>query len=322
MRAYGFTALGGPEREAFLDVPEPVRGRGRAAGAGARGRGEPGRLADARRLLRPDGPAVLGREVAGTVAAVGAGRHRLRRRRRGVRRLPRHARRIRAAGAGDGGSFAAHRPYGVSPGAGRGAAGRRRHGLRHPREPATCSRGARCWSTARAAGSAWRWCSSPGLRGLAVVGTASPAKHDLLTRLGAMPVAYGDGVADRIRAAAADGIDGALDLVGGEALRVLGGLVPARAAVLGRRQAPGQAARRGRGGARPEHRGAHASSPGWSPPASSTRSSARSVRWTRRTRRWRWSRTGTRSARSRCACERITSARAVVSAHDRLSWTA
>jgi NADPH2:quinone reductase len=64
------------------------------------------------------------------------------------------------------------------------------------------------------------------LRGLAVVGTASPAKHDLLTRLGATPVAYGDGVADRIRAAAADGIDGALDLVGGEALRVVGGLVP------------------------------------------------------------------------------------------------
>ena len=66
------------------------------------------------------------------------------------------------------------------------------------------------------------------LRGLAVVGAASPAKHDLLTRLGAIPVAYGDGMADRIRAAAADGIDGALDLVGGEALRVLGGLVPAR----------------------------------------------------------------------------------------------
>jgi NADPH2:quinone reductase len=72
-----------------------------------------------------------------------------------------------------------------------------------------------------------RWCSFARLRGLAVVGTASPAKHDLLTRLGATPVAYGDGVADRIRAAAAAGIDGALDLVGGEALRVIGGLVPA-----------------------------------------------------------------------------------------------
>ena len=136
------------------------------------------------------------------------------------------------------------------------------------------------------------------LRGLAVVGTASPAKHDLLTRLGATPVAYGDGVADRIRAAAADGIDGALDLVGGEALRVLGGLVPAGRLYSVADKPLVTAARRGRGGARPEHRGAAASSPAWSPPASSTRSSPRSVRWTRRTRRWRWSRTGTPPGRS------------------------
>jgi hypothetical protein len=60
-----------------------------------------------------------------------------------------------------------------------------------------------------------------------VVGTASPAEHDLLTRLGATPVAYGDGVADRIRAAAPDGIDGVMDLVGRWALRVVAGLVPA-----------------------------------------------------------------------------------------------
>jgi NADPH2:quinone reductase len=40
-------------------------------------------------------------------------------------------------------------------------------------------------------------------------------------------VAYGDGVVDRIRAAAPNRIDGALDLVGGAALRLVGGLVPA-----------------------------------------------------------------------------------------------
>ena len=28
MRAYGFTTLGGPECEEFLDVPEPVAGEG------------------------------------------------------------------------------------------------------------------------------------------------------------------------------------------------------------------------------------------------------------------------------------------------------
>ena len=32
-------------------------------------------------------------------------------------------------------------------------------------------------------------------RGLRVIGTASPAKHDLLAGFGAVPVAYGDGVA-------------------------------------------------------------------------------------------------------------------------------
>lgn len=51
-------------------------------------------------------------------------------------------------------------------------------------------------------------------RGARVIGTASPAKHDLLARLGAVPVAYGPGLADRVRAAAPGGVDAALDLVG------------------------------------------------------------------------------------------------------------
>ncbi|MBV9921818.1 MAG: zinc-binding dehydrogenase, partial [Pseudonocardia sp.] len=62
-------------------------------------------------------------------------------------------------------------------------------------------------------------------RGLRVIGTASPAKHALLTELGAVPVAYGDGVLERVRAAAPDGVDGVFDLVGGEALRAVAGLV-------------------------------------------------------------------------------------------------
>ncbi len=62
-------------------------------------------------------------------------------------------------------------------------------------------------------------------RGLRVVGTASPAKHELLTALGAVPVAYGDGVLERVRAAAPDGVDGLFDLVGGDALRAVAGLV-------------------------------------------------------------------------------------------------
>jgi NADPH:quinone reductase len=51
-------------------------------------------------------------------------------------------------------------------------------------------------------------------RGAMVVATASPARHELLRDLGAVPVAYGDGLADRVRAAAPGGIDAAVDLIG------------------------------------------------------------------------------------------------------------
>ena len=52
------------------------------------------------------------------------------------------------------------------------------------------------------------------LRGARVIGTASERNHDLLRELGAEPVAYGDGLADRVRALAPDGVDAAIDLVG------------------------------------------------------------------------------------------------------------
>lgn len=54
------------------------------------------------------------------------------------------------------------------------------------------------------------------LRGARVIGTASAAKHGLLEELGVVPVAYGDGLVDRVRALAPDGVDAALDLVGTE----------------------------------------------------------------------------------------------------------
>jgi NADPH:quinone reductase-like Zn-dependent oxidoreductase len=49
-------------------------------------------------------------------------------------------------------------------------------------------------------------------RGARVIATASPARHDQLRGYGAEPVAYGDGLADRVRAIGA--VDAALDLVG------------------------------------------------------------------------------------------------------------
>ncbi len=51
-------------------------------------------------------------------------------------------------------------------------------------------------------------------RGATVLGTASSGKHDLLRELGAIPVAYGPGLADRVRAAAPQGVDAAIDCVG------------------------------------------------------------------------------------------------------------
>ncbi|MEW1976579.1 NADP-dependent oxidoreductase [Microbacterium profundi] len=50
--------------------------------------------------------------------------------------------------------------------------------------------------------------------GATVIATGSPARHDQLRELGAIPVAYGDGLADRVRAAAPAGVTVALDCIG------------------------------------------------------------------------------------------------------------
>src|SRR6185436_17947141 len=73
MRAYGFTEIGGPDRQTFIDVPIPRPGpdellvRVRAAGV------NPGDWRLREGSYGHDGPAVLGREVAGTVVALGPG---------------------------------------------------------------------------------------------------------------------------------------------------------------------------------------------------------------------------------------------------------
>ncbi|AOP47868.1 NADP-dependent oxidoreductase [Streptomyces lydicus] len=56
--------------------------------------------------------------------------------------------------------------------------------------------------------------------GVTVIGTASPANHDFLRGLGAVPVAYGAGLADRVRAAAPKGVDAVFDAAGHDALPV------------------------------------------------------------------------------------------------------
>ena len=69
-------------------------------------------------------------------------------------------------------------------------------------------------------------------RGATVIATASPARHDFVRELGAIPVAYGPGLDGRVRAAAPGGVRVALDLVGtDEALDVSLDLVADRARI-------------------------------------------------------------------------------------------
>ncbi|MER7751648.1 NADP-dependent oxidoreductase [Kitasatospora sp. NPDC097643] len=65
-------------------------------------------------------------------------------------------------------------------------------------------------------------------RGLNVLGTASDANKAHVEALGAVQVRYGDGVAERVAAAAPDGVDGILDLIGGDALRAVAGTLTDR----------------------------------------------------------------------------------------------
>jgi len=71
-------------------------------------------------------------------------------------------------------------------------------------------------------------------RGATVVGTASEANHDYLRELGAVPVTYGPGLADRVGAVAPQGVDGALDTAGSGSLADLVAIVgdPAKVATV------------------------------------------------------------------------------------------
>lgn len=219
MRAYGFVEVGGPEKQAFLDVPVPVPGPGellvqvRSAGV------NPGDWRLREGAYGTAGPAVLGREVAGAVARVGPG--------------------VQGFTAGDevfGGCpgmvggwaeyalvqapFAAHRPSSVSPHDAAVlpvAAGTAFDALTNLGLP----RGATLLVNGAGGGVGLATVQLARAAGLRVIGTASPAKHALISSFGATPVAYGDGVLDRIREAARGDIDAVFDLVGGDALRVV-----------------------------------------------------------------------------------------------------
>jgi NADPH:quinone reductase-like Zn-dependent oxidoreductase len=72
------------------------------------------------------------------------------------------------------------------------------------------------------------------LAGARVIGTASPGTFEFLRQLGAEPVAYGPGLADRVRTLAPDGVTAATDLFGMETAEtaLALGIPPARISTI------------------------------------------------------------------------------------------
>jgi NADPH:quinone reductase-like Zn-dependent oxidoreductase len=63
-------------------------------------------------------------------------------------------------------------------------------------------------------------------RGAKVIASASEANHDYLREIGATPVVYGQGVAERVRAAAGGPVDAVLDVAGKTPIEELISLAP------------------------------------------------------------------------------------------------
>lgn len=70
-------------------------------------------------------------------------------------------------------------------------------------------------------------------RGARVIGTASPSRHDIVARFGGVPVSYGEGLEERVRRLAPEGVVAALDCVGtDEAIEVSLSLVADRGRIV------------------------------------------------------------------------------------------
>ncbi|MGW7381670.1 NADP-dependent oxidoreductase [Streptomyces sp. NPDC054794] len=61
--------------------------------------------------------------------------------------------------------------------------------------------------------------------GARVIGTAGEHNHDFVRSLGADPVTYGGGLAERVRGLAPEGVDAALDTIGGDTMKTSANLL-------------------------------------------------------------------------------------------------
>ncbi|MEV7029069.1 NADP-dependent oxidoreductase [Streptomyces sp. NPDC093272] len=238
-KAYVYTRHGGPETEAFADVDRPVPGPGellvavRAAGVNPvdwKLRGGFRRPGEGEARF----PEVLGSEAAGVVEEVGEG-------------VSGFAPGDAVFGNTSGGAFAqyalltasvtAHKPAALSftdaatlP----VAAATAYDGVRQldlPEGATLLVTGAGGGVGAAALQIARAW-------GLRVVGVASEAKKDFVESLGAVHVPSGPGLAERVRAAAPEGVDAVYDLVGGEVLAEAAGLLADRTRLITAGAAP------------------------------------------------------------------------------------
>jgi NADPH:quinone reductase-like Zn-dependent oxidoreductase len=211
MRAVVFEEFGGPEVLRVRDVEEPHAGPGqvriKVRAAGVNPIDFKVRRGWTKGFIDPVFPAVPGLEVAGVVDEVGDGAE--------------FAVGDEVVGWSDGGSYA---EYAIGGNVARKPAGLSwEQAVGVPVAGETAQRaldlvGVKSGETilihgaAGAVGSAAVQLAKAA--GLTVVGTASPANHDYLRSLGAVPVEYGEGLVERVRAAAPEGVDAVVDTAG------------------------------------------------------------------------------------------------------------
>ncbi|RLV75389.1 NADPH:quinone reductase [Streptomyces rapamycinicus NRRL 5491] len=233
--AYGFTEYGGPDVERFLDLPLPSPGPGELLvevyAAGVNPVDWKVREGMHRSFLPLGLPAVFGREAAGVVVDLGPG--------------------VEGFAVGDA-------VFGSSA---RGCGGYAHHavltadftivkpdGLSYTDAAALPVAAGTAYDSVRGlevtAGETLLILGAGGgvgvaavqlaaSEGVSVVGTASGAKREFVSSLGATAVPYdGDDTADRLAAAVPSGADAVLDLVGGDALDTVSGLMSPGCRVL------------------------------------------------------------------------------------------
>ena len=204
--AYVYTQHGGPEHEMFVEVEKPLPGPGEicvAVHAAGVNPADWKRRAGMTRGGALDHPVGLGREVSGTVEALGDG--------------------VTGFAPGDE-VWTAPKPAGVSftdAAALPIAAATAYDGINQ----LDLHSGATLLVIGAGGGVGIAACQFAHNRGARVIGVASAAKRELVEAVGAVHVPSGDNAMTDARSLAPNGVDGLFDLVGGTALLGLGTLV-------------------------------------------------------------------------------------------------